>query len=132
MPRGSVEILSCFGGKHNPAKGGSMPMRIRVLESRYQPGHVNILMNKEEDPDWIRVVEAYDVDARDLLKALELAGVVNSYTLAPRLRMHVLRLEGNTLVVDGCERSFEGLQEAYDKKIELADRHYRNHGSAKR
>ena len=132
MPRGSVEILSCFGGKHNPTRGGSMPMRIRILESRYQPGHVNLLLNNKEDPAWIDVVEAYDVDARDLLKALQLAGVVESYRLAPRPRRHVLHIEGNTLVVDGIERSWKEFKKAYKKKIELSDRHYRDPKPAKR
>lgn len=125
MPRGSVEILSCFGGKHDPAKGGSMPMRIRILESRYQPGHVNLLLNKKEDPDWVHVAEAFDVDARDLLKALQIAGVVSSYKLARRPRKHVLRLEGDTFVVNGRKRSFQGFPQAYEDKIALSDSHYR-------
>lgn len=104
MPRGSVEILSHFGA-HDGRKGPSQPMPIRVLQSRKQSGHVNILMNPKLDESWIDIAEAYDVNAKDLLEALRRTGVLESYRLARKPKQHQLTLFGETYLTEGREIS---------------------------
>lgn len=107
MPRGSVEVFSHFGA--HDGKGPSKPMPIRLLQSRKQPGHINILMNPKLDDSWIDIVEAYDVNAKDLLEALCRVGVLKSYRLARKPKKHKLTLFGNTILSEGKPISVQEL-----------------------
>lgn len=114
MPRGSVEIFSHFGA-YDGKPGPSRPMPIRILQSRKMPGHVNLLLNPKLDKDWIHIVEAYDIDAHDLLEALRLAGVLESYQLAEKPERHELTLFGNVTLHEGRPVSYDQIPEIMDK-----------------
>lgn len=118
MPRASVEMFSHFGA--NTKNAPSQPMPIRILQSRRQPGHVNILMNPEQDASWVDIVEAYDVDARDILEALCRLGVLQSYTLAQPKEKHEVTGFENTILSEGRVVPPQELSKVIQKLTERA------------